>query len=158
MLRTAAAALAFSCLTVDAASGQPAAVKKGGAKPDSEIVALERRAWEAIKRKDTTAFFAVAGPDFLYVQPSGVSRVTRAGSADALSGCETRSYGMDSVAVTAAAEGAAVLTYRLTLDQTCGGRLAPTPVYVMEVWARRSGQWVVVSRSETTAQQPSPAR
>jgi hypothetical protein len=120
---------------------------------DSTIVGLERRAWEALKQKDWAAFFKIAGPSFLYIQPLGASRVTQASTADAFASCETRSYAMDSITVTPVGDNGAVLTYRLTLDQTCGGgQPEPSPVYSMEVWTRRNGQWQVVSRSDTPVQ------
>jgi len=61
---------------------------------------------------------------------------------------------MDSITVTPVGANGAVLTYRLTLDQTCGGgQPEPSPQYSMEVWTRRNGQWQVVSRSDMPVQQ-----
>ena len=138
--------------TLSEALAQPQT--KPAAPFDSTIVALERRAWEAIKRQDAAAFFAVAGPEFLYVRPAGIQRLTRAGTPDsALAGCNTRSYAIDSATVSRVGEGGAVLTYRLTLDQTCRGQLEPSPVYVTAVWARRNGRWVNVTHTETPVKQ-----
>lgn len=121
---------------------------------DSTIVGLERSGFEALKRKDVAAFFKITGPSFLYLQPTGASRITQATAADAFASCETRSYAMDSITVTPVGDNGAVLTYRATIDQTCGGgRPEPSPLYSMEVWTRRNGQWQVVSRSDTPIQQ-----
>jgi len=70
-----------------------------------------------------------------------------------LADCETRSYALDSVTVTPVGENGAVLTYRVTLDQTCGGEKVPTPQYSLAVYERRSGRWVFVMRSDTPVQQ-----
>ena len=121
---------------------------------DSTIVGLERRGLEALKRKDAAAFVKIYGSNVLYIQPTGASRLTQASAADIIARCETRSYAMDSITVTPVGDNGAVLTYRLTLDQTCGGgKPEPSPVYSMEVWTRRSGQWQVVSRSDTPVRQ-----
>jgi len=139
--------------TSQSASQQAKAPARGATTLDSTIVGLERRAWEALKRKDVAAFFKITGPSFLYMQPTGASRVTQASAADAFASCETRSYAMDSIAVTPVGDNGAVLTYRATLDQTCGGgQPEPSPLYSMEVWTRRNGQWQVVSRSDTPIQ------
>ena len=76
-----------------------------------------------------------------------------ANSPNAFANCETASYAMDSVAVTPAGATSAVLTYRLTIDQTCGGERVPSPIYVTEVWTRPNGKWVVLTRTDTIVQQ-----
>ena len=140
----AAAALAPQC----------ALSQQSRATLDSTIVGLERRGLEALKRKDAAAFVKIFGSNVLYIQPTGASRLTHASAADIIASCETRSYAMDSVTVTPVGENGAVLTYRLTLDQTCGGgQPEPSPVYSLEVWTRQNGQWQVVSRSDTPIQQ-----
>jgi len=121
---------------------------------DSTIVGLERRGLEALKKKDAATFVKIYGSNVFYVQPTGASRLTQASMADIVARCETRSYAMDSITVTPVGDNGAVLTYRLTLDQTCGGgQPEPSPQYSMEVWARRNGQWQVVSRSDMPVQQ-----
>jgi hypothetical protein len=140
--------LFVSVPTSQSASQQTKAPARVATTLDSTIVRLERRAWEALKRKDTADFFKITGPSFLYVEPKGISRLTNTGQLD----CDTRSYTMDSITVTPVGDNGAVLTYRYTFDQTCGGgQPEPSPQYAMEVWARRNGQWQVVSRSDTPA-------
>jgi hypothetical protein len=99
------------------------------------------------------AFFKIAGPGFLNITPMRALKVTQASAADAFASCETRSYAIDSITATPVGDNGAVLTYRVTLDQTCGGgQPEPSPQYSMEVWTRRNGQWQVVSRSDTPVQ------
>ncbi len=137
-------------LAAAALAPRQAASQQSGKTLDSTIVGLERRGWEAIRRKDMAALFKITGP-FLYVQPTSMSRFT-APAAGQTFDCETRSSAMDSITVTPVGDNGAVLTYRATLDQTCGGRQVPSPQYAMEVWTRRNGQWQVVSRSDTPVQ------
>jgi uncharacterized protein DUF4440 len=119
---------------------------------DSTIVRLERRLWEAVQRKDVAAAFKVIGPSFQGIDPRGIVQATQASMADAFASCETRSYAMDSITVTPVGDNVAVLAYRYTWEQTCGGgQPEPSPAYCMEVWTRRNGQWQVVSRSDTPA-------
>ena len=133
------------------AAAQPGS--QSTARRDSAIIALERRGWEAVKRKDTAAVFALTGGEFLYVQPWGMRRMSLANAPNAFANCETASYAMDSATVTPAGSSTAVLTYRLTIDQTCGGERVPSPIYVTEVWTQRNGKWVVLTRTDTIVQQ-----
>jgi hypothetical protein len=117
---------------------------------DSAIVAVERRGWEAVKRKDTRALFELtAGGSFVYAEPSGLRRLSFATAPDMFATCETRSYSMDSVTVTPVGATGAVLMYRLTLDQTCGGQKVPTGMYSVAVYERRNDRWGFVARSDT---------
>jgi hypothetical protein len=145
---------AILCVLAAAALAPRHALSQQGDKTlDSTIVGLERRGWEAVKRKDMAAFFKVTGPSFLNITPGGMLHITQASAADVFASCETRSYALDSITVTPVGDNGAVLTYRATLDQTCGGgQPEPSPIYSMEVWTRRNGQWQVVSRSDTPAQ------
>jgi hypothetical protein len=118
LARLCLTALAATLFAPSPAAAQPSGATSKNASLDSIIVGLEQRGWEAVKRKDASAFFKVAGPGFLYIQPGGVSRVSQADSPNIFATCETRSYAMDSVRVTPVGERGAVLTYRLTLDQT----------------------------------------
>jgi hypothetical protein len=136
--------------TSQSASQQTKSPARGATTLDSTIVGLERRAVEAVKRKDMAAFYKLTGP-FMYIEPRGMTRQTPPAAGQTFD-CETRSFVMDSITVTPVGDNTAVLTYRATLDQTCGGQPEPSPVYSMEVWTRRNGQWQVVSRSDTPVQ------
>ena len=148
--------LPLACALVAAPFSQAHSQSQGkpAAHPDSAaIMAVERRGWEAVKRKDTAGVFALAGGAFLYVQPSGIQRLSAATAPNAFASCDTRSYAIDSATVTPIGPSGAVLTYRLTLDQTCGGQKAPTGFYSTVVYERRNGQWVLAVRTDTPMEQ-----
>lgn len=144
----------FASVPTSQSASQQTKAPASAATLDSTIVGLERRGFEALKKKDAAAFTKIYGANVLYIQPTGVVRLTQASAADIVASCETRSLAMDSITVTPVGDNGAVLTYRLTLDQTCGGgQPEPSPQYSMEVWSRRNGQWHVVSRSDMPVQQ-----
>ncbi|HEY4130732.1 MAG TPA: hypothetical protein VGM50_08940 [Gemmatimonadaceae bacterium] len=43
----------------------------------------------------------------------------------------------------------AVVTSKVTLDQTCWGQRAPSPLYVMTVYIRHADGWDMLAHSET---------
>ncbi len=133
--------------------GMPGLVPVRGA-PDSALVASNRRAWDAVKRRDTAGLFRETGPDWQYVTPFGISRPTQADFARELSRCETRSYAIDSATATPLGGGAAVLTYRVTVEQVCDGHKAPTPLYITQERERRDGRWRLANHTEIPAGPP----
>ena len=39
------------------------------------------------------------------------------------------------------APDAAVLAFTLTIDESCGGKKAPSPLYVLSTWQKDRGSW-----------------
>ena len=63
-------------------------------------------------------------------------------------GCQTASYALSDVRV--AHYGAtAVVTYKTTLDATCWGQKAPSPLYVMTVYMQRGDAWLAIALDKT---------
>jgi hypothetical protein len=116
---------------------------------------LDRRLWEAVRDKNASAFVRGMAPGWIDVQPSGVSHPSAANAAKDMQACDTRSFQIDSATVLRASATAAVLNYRVRVDQTCGGERSPTPDYVTEVWTRRNGRWLLATLVFTPVQQAS---
>jgi ketosteroid isomerase-like protein len=117
---------------------------------DSVLVRRERAQWEALKTRDTTAFARLLGPNLVDVDVTGVKQPTAATAARYVLGCQTATYGLSDIHV--AHDGStAVVTSKVTLDQTCWGQRAPSPLYVLTVYTRHSNDWEMIAHSETPA-------
>jgi len=154
-MRPALVVLATVALAAAPALAQePRAAGRGerGSPPSTtELLAIEKRGWEAWKNRDSTAYRAVLADDAVSTGRSGVSGVAQmiAGLAD----CEVRSYALDegTARVTPIAPDVALLTFRATQDATCGGSAAPRAVWASSLYARRGGAWRNVFYQETPA-------
>jgi hypothetical protein len=120
------------------------------ASDDSVLVGRERAQWEALKARDTTAFAKLLGPSLVDIDLTGVKRPTAATAARYVLGCQTTSYGLSDIHVVHAGSNA-VVTSKVTLDQTCWGQRAPSPLYVMTVYTRHPDGWEAIAHSETPA-------
>jgi len=130
------------------------AAQPGPGSFESTLVSLDRKLWEAVRTKDTLAFSRETVPLLLDVGQAGVAHMSPADMAAAIRSCDTKSYQIDSAAVTRATADAAVLTYRVEMDQTCGGEKQPTLNYVTGVWALQNGRWKLATLVVTPAQRP----
>ena len=146
-----------------AAQGTAAgAARQGSARTrlatDSVLVRQERALWEALRTEDTTAFPRILGsrPSFLLMHPGGIERYASAVALAKLlaAQCEMRSATADSIRVEHVDDDTALLTYKATVDRTCGGQKAPPDFYVMSVWARRQGRWEMAAQSAALPQAP----
>lgn len=63
------------------------------------------------------------------------------GTADMVGLCRIRSYAMDSVRASSPTTGVMLLAFKLTIDETCGDRRTPSPVYALSTWHRQGGAW-----------------
>ena len=124
--------------------------ERTGAADDSLLVQRERSQWEALERVDTLAYASTIGPELVDVDVSGVRRPTRATAAQYVLGCRTTNFAMADARVVSS-RATAVVTSKVTVDQTCWGQRAPSPLYVMTVYARTSHGWQPIAHSETPA-------
>lgn len=84
------------------------------------------------------------------VDLSGTKRTSPATTARYVLGCQTMSYALTEARVVRYSV-TAVVTYKVTLEQTCWGQKEPSPLYVMTVYERRGGDWAPIAHSETAA-------
>jgi hypothetical protein len=65
--------------------------------------------------------------------------------------CKITSFSMDSFKVTMLDKDAAVLTYHVTQDVTCGEQKEPPAVLASTVYVKRGGKWLASFQQETIA-------
>lgn len=117
---------------------------------DSSLIGRERSQWEALKQQDTTAFGRLMGGGVVDVDLSGAKRTSPSSVARYVTSCPTAGYELADFRV-AHFSATSVVTYKATVDQTCWGQKAPSPLYVMTVYEQQQGAWVPVAHSETPA-------
>ena len=117
---------------------------------DSSFVVREEAMWTALQQHDTAGFARAAGISAIDVDVSGTRRVSAASTTQYVERCQVASSALqnfrvvrDSVAV--------VVTYTATVDETCWGQKAPSPLYVLSVYERDHGGWRLLAHSETPA-------
>jgi ketosteroid isomerase-like protein len=117
---------------------------------DSLLTRRERAQWEALKMRDTTTFARLMGGDVVDIDVSGIKRTSPASTARFVLGCQTMSFALTDFRV-AHVSGTAIVSYKATVDATCWGQKAPSPLYVLTVYDQHGDSWLPVAHSETPA-------
>ena len=116
-----------------------------------ELIAAEKAGWDAWEKGDTKTFRAGFTEDAVYVVPGGsVLRGIETIMADVEDhGCDVRSLDFADFQVRQLSSDVAVLTYTVTQDITCEGRILPGTIFATSVYVRQDGEWLVTNYQET---------
>jgi len=115
----------------------------------TEAMDRERALWDMLKRKDFRAFDA-AVDGMTFVGATGVVPQWKPGLAEAFfKTCTLAKYTLDSIQTRTRGPNLVVLSYKATVDQTCGGVKAPSPTYETAVWQRVGTEWKVLYGGST---------
>jgi len=123
---------------------------EAGQAVDSLLAQRERAQWEALKTRDTTAFAQLMGGNVVDIDVSGVKRTSPSTTTRYVLGCQTSNFALSDLHVARYA-GSAVVTYKAIIEATCWGQRAPSPLYVMTVYAQQGSAWIPIAHSETPA-------
>lgn len=140
-----------------AAAGDPPRAVGDGGRPDADgrleetLLGLERRTWEATRKRDWEAIKALVADDFLAITGDG-KRLDGEGLVKELAGVEVTTYALDEVKLVRLTPDAAVLTYRAKVGYKAVGIRGRERLWVSSGWARRQGKWVNVTYHETAAE------
>jgi len=142
-----------------AATGAAAAVARGAeagaATPavEKELVALEKRAWEAWRKKDADFFKGFFSGDSVIVSAAGVVAPAALLAAASDPDCSLGDFSLDNFKVVALNADTAILTFRALQSAACGGAAAARPdvVWASTVYVRRGGKWLSAFHQQTTA-------
>jgi hypothetical protein len=107
------------------------------------VVAAMHRVYAAFKTQDTAAGNAeVSATGMVYVDHQGIVPLTNPqGTSEMFRMCLIRSYAMDSVRTASPAPGVMLLAFKLTIDETCGGKRTVGPGYTLSTWHQEGGAW-----------------
>ena len=118
---------------------------------ESQIIALEKKGWEAWKNKDADFFRMFLTDDALSVNSNGVS--DKAQIIKSYGDCDVKSYSLKDFKFQMLDKNSALITFTGTQDAVCGGEKSPSTVRATSVYVKRGGKWLNSLYTETAANQ-----
>ncbi|HSI88939.1 MAG TPA: nuclear transport factor 2 family protein [Pyrinomonadaceae bacterium] len=107
----------------------------------SELMAIERKAWDDWASRNATGLEGYMAPNFVNVGYNGASDRVAAMKSWTSHKCEMKDMAFSDEAVTQFADDLALLTFKATGAITCDGIVGPDPVNVSVIYAREGGTW-----------------
>ena len=159
---TAAAALVFTAYAGNApandANAANAAAKTAPAVPaKDELVRLEKSAYEAWKSKDAKFWDTFLSDKFVGYGSSGKLDKASATKEYIDADCEIESYALSDEQMKPLGNDAALITYKTTVDGTCGGQKVPANSWAAGVYVRDGDKWKGAFHAEAPVVDPKVA-
>ena len=116
-----------------------------------EIVATEKKFWEAMKSKDADAAARMTADHSVIAGASGLAVIDPAMMAGMLSGATwtLESYEFEDVQVQELDADTAIIGYKVTEQITVDGSPLSLTAFDTSVWRRRDGQWTCALHTES---------
>jgi uncharacterized protein (TIGR02246 family) len=140
---------ALLTLVVTSALGQT----KRNDSVETQIVALEKMAFEAWKNKDKKFFDEHMSEDGQYLDSDGAGGKAQYVKAIIDNNCTVSRYSLDNTKVTMLSNDVALLVYRYAHDAVCGGNPEASPLWASTVYVKRNGKWLIAFHQEIAAAQ-----
>jgi|SRR5271167_19274 len=146
LVLAAAAALVYTASAEDAlannANATKTAEKTAQAGPTKvALVTIEKSAYAAWKSKDAKFWDTFLSAKFVGWGSSG--RLDKASATKEFTGadCAIKSYALSDEEMSPLGNGAALITYKITVDGTCGGQVVPASSWAASVYVRDGNEW-----------------
>lgn len=159
---TAAAALVFTACAGNAAANNANAAntaeKTAPAVPTKDaLVTLEKSAYEAWKSKDAKFWDTFLSDKFVGYGSSG--KLDKASATKEYTGadCEIKNYALSDEQMKPLGNDAALITYKTTVDGTCGGQKVPANSWAAGVYVRDGDKWKGAFHAEAPVVDPKAA-
>jgi uncharacterized protein (TIGR02246 family) len=120
---------------------------------EAQILALEKRAFEAWKNKDKQFFEDHMSEAGQYLDLNGVGGKAQYLKAIIENNCTVSRYSLDNSKVTMLSKDVALLTYRYAHDAVCGGHPEASPLWASTVYVKHGGNWLIAFHQEIPAAQ-----
>ena len=155
----AAAVFIYTACARDALANNANATKAAdrtapGAPPEVALVALEKSAYAAWKSKDAKFWDTFLSDKFVGWGTSGKLDKVSAKKEYTGDDCDIKSYSLSDERVSSRGKHAALITYKATVDGTCGGQKIPTNSWVAGVYVRDRDQWKAVFHAQDAVVNP----
>ena len=121
-----------------------------------ELIALERKYWDAIKDRDPTTAASLTDDPCVLVGAQGVSEIGKSALGRMLQGASytLESYAFDDVHVRRVTDDVAIVAYKVREDLVVEGKPLQLDASDASVWVRRDGRWSCVAHTESIAGDP----
>ena len=150
--RRAAASVSVTLGLAACAPPRPAPGHAASGPVRETIIAIERQAWEAWKRKDASFFRATLLPNATYVSATGLSTREEIAHQIETDACKVGGYVLRNEEVHSLSPDVAVLTLRAMSDVTCGDQAIHSDAWSSTLYVRDGESWRVSFHQETDAQ------
>ncbi len=139
--------------TENANTAEPAAA----APTKEELFTLEKSAYEAWKNKDAKFWDTFLSDKFVGYGQSG--KLDKASASKEYTGaeCDVKSFSLSDENMKALGNDAAFITYKTTIDGTCGGQKLPANSYAVGVYVREGDKWKGAFHAEAPIVDPKAA-
>ena len=122
---------------------------------EADMIAKEKAAWDAFKRKDAEAFRKALTPEYIEIHDSGVKDA--AGVVADMKDVELSDVTFADWKMTTIDKDLVLLTYTTTQKGTYKGQAFPEgPYRNAAAWANRNGEWMAVYFQETRVSKEMP--
>ena len=120
---------------------------------EAQLVALEKRAFEAWKNKDRKFFEDHMSEAGQYLDADGTGGKAQYVKAIMDNNCTVSRYSLDNTKVTMLSDDVALLIYRYAHDAVCGGHPEASPLWASTMYVKRGGKWLIAFHQEIAAAQ-----
>ncbi|HEU5238565.1 MAG TPA: nuclear transport factor 2 family protein [Pyrinomonadaceae bacterium] len=117
---------------------------------EEAIINLEKSVTEAYKNKKTEAFRKFLAKNYVGINADGITKVDT--EVTGMENTDLRSFSFADVKVVFPKAGVAVITYKTTVQSSAGGQDTSGTYNVASVWAKRWGNWSLISHSFVKSQ------
>ncbi|CAN5385355.1 hypothetical protein BH20ACI2_BH20ACI2_23810 [soil metagenome] len=144
--------------SANAANSNANAAKPVAAAPTKDaLVTLEKSAYEAWKTKDAKFWDGFLTANFVGFGATGKLDKAAAMKEYAGTECDVKSYALSEEQMTPLGADAAMITYRTTIDGTCGGQKIPANSWAAGIYVREGDKWKGAFHAETPVVDPNAA-
>ena len=132
-------------------SSRSMSAMKGKVSLQEAITGMERRAWEAVKARDSKTFSDLFAADGTMTDGGGI--ISRDSFLKTLPDLTISEYTLSDIKVMMIDKDSALITYKADVKGSFKGQaFPPNPTYVSSIWTKRGGKWMAVYHQETMAQ------
>ncbi len=135
------------------ALGQIKTPKSNNNSVEAQLIALEKKADEAWRKKDGGFYQSLLSEDAVGVGAGGTFNKSQIVKAISGSRCEIKNTSMENFKVVMLDKNTALLTYKAMQDVTCDGKTDPPVVWASTLFVKRAGKWLAAFHQETPATQ-----
>src|ERR1700675_1705334 len=121
------------------------------------LVTLEKSAYAAWKSKDAKFWNTFLSDKFVGWGSSGRLDKASATKEFTRADCAIKSYALSDEQMSPLGKGAALITYKITVDGTCGGQQVPANSWAASVYVRDGNEWKGAFHAEASVVDPKAA-
>lgn len=137
-------------------ANKPAETKSTGPASEADIIAREKAAWDAFRKKDADAFGKMVTPDYLEVTDAGP--MDKATSIAGIKDFDISDVTFADWKMLPVDKDAVIITYTVNVKGTYKGQAVPPgPYREASAYVNRNGEWLAIYYQETLSRPPMPA-